>query len=261
MTLSVVGNGGVAPSSQVQSYQVNSTATLQATSAPGYIFLGWTVNNTFAGLNRTLSLTMSADHIVVASFAPYQTFPDVPDRSAYSVAVARLYALGVTRGYQDGRFGPNDTTARSQMAGFIARAMGWDAENHGTFFPDQQGADPNLWRNVGTLNHYGVAKGYTNGKFGPHDKVTQGQTIAFITRAMVAKGYWTLATVDDPSVYPTVPAASGFRLELVTFARYAGDVPGYPRGGAWPTLDSPANRAWFAMALDLALSTDFETTP
>src|SRR5689334_24481640 len=57
-------------------------------------------------------------------------------------------------GYGNGNFGPDDTTLRAQMAALIARAMGWDGEDHGNPFSDDGGINPSLWRNVGTLAHY-----------------------------------------------------------------------------------------------------------
>jgi hypothetical protein len=147
-----------------------------------------------------LTLTMNADHAVVATFAARPSFPDVsPGNPAYE-AISQLAARGIIRGYQNGRFGPTDTTLRAQMAALIARAMGWDAEDHGNPFPDQGSVDSNLWRNVGTLAFYGVAKGFPDGKYRPTSPVLNAQVISFITRAMVAKGYWVQETVDDPGM-------------------------------------------------------------
>ena len=33
----------------------------------------------------------------------------------------------------------------------------WDCEDWGNNFTDQSGVTPNLWRNVGTLQHYSVS--------------------------------------------------------------------------------------------------------
>ncbi|MFN8512904.1 MAG: S-layer homology domain-containing protein [Chloroflexia bacterium] len=77
--------------------------------------------------------------------------------------------------------------------------MGWSAEDWGNPYTDQGGIDANLWRNVRTLAHYGVAFGYGDGTFGPNDKVTYAQTISFISRAMVVKGYWQAHRAARPS--------------------------------------------------------------
>jgi hypothetical protein len=78
-------------------------------------------------------------------------------------AIRQLAARGVIRGYADGRFGPQDTTLRAQMAALIARAMGWDSQDDGNPFPDRGNVDDDLWRNVGTLAFYDVARGYPDG--------------------------------------------------------------------------------------------------
>jgi hypothetical protein len=165
---------------------------------------------------------------------------------------------------------------RAQMAALIARAMSagpgvppttlvppacivagsWDCEDWGTSFTDPGGIDPNLWRNAGTLQHYGVALGYSaadcaaRGRafpcYGPTDPVSYAQTIAFVTRAMVAKGYWLLQP-GAPLPYAGVPGV--LATEVRTFAFYCdgvGAVPADWNGGA--------TRGWFAQALWDALN-------
>ena len=139
------------------------------------------------------------------------------------------------------------------MAALIARAMGWDAEDHGNRFPDRGNVDDDLWRNVGTLAYYNVARGYQDGKYRPTAPVLNAQVISFVTRPMVAQGYWT-PQPDDSGLYPNVPAGSGHREDLATYVAYAGAVPG---GGAsdaaWAGWDEPSTRAWHAEVLWRAL--------
>ncbi len=74
------------------------------------------------------------------------------------------------------------------------------------------------------------------------------QVISFLTRGWVTKGYWTQQP-DNAGIYPNVPASSGNRGDLVTYADYTGAVPGtgspYSTWGGW-NVDAP--RAWFAQA-------------
>ncbi len=134
------------------------------------------------------------------------------------------------------------------MAALIARAMGWDAEDHGTRFPDQGAVDADLWRNVGTLAFYNVARGYQDGTYKPTNPVLQAQTISFITRAMVAQGYWAQETVDNPDLYPNITVASGHRWDVLTYYRNAGAIPGTDPTASWAGWDSPSTRGWFALA-------------
>jgi hypothetical protein len=76
------------------------------------------------------------------------------------------------------------------MTALICRVVGWDGEVWPNPFADRDGVDDNLWRNIGTLNHYNVARGYDDRTFGTTEDVWNVQVIAFISRAMIAKGYW-----------------------------------------------------------------------
>jgi hypothetical protein len=250
LTLSTTGGGSASGGG---SYPAGAVATLAVTPDAGAVFTGWTVDGVSQCLPvLPLTITMNADHAVVANFAARPSFPDVsPGDPAYE-AITQLAARGVIRGYQDGRFGPNDSTLRAQMAALVARAMCWDAEDHGNNFPDRGSVDANLWRNVGTLAYYNVARGYQDGTYKPTNDVLYAQTISFITRAMVTQGYW-VQQPDNPALYPNVPASSGHREDLATFVYYAGAVPGTNATANWDGWNRPSTRAWFAQALWQAL--------
>ncbi|HEU5330751.1 MAG TPA: PKD domain-containing protein, partial [Thermomicrobiales bacterium] len=260
LTLSSNAGGTISGAATGQTlYPPGTPVTLAATPAAGQLFLGWTIDGKFAGFHTPLVLTMSADHTVAARFAPIPTLPDVPANAPYAAAIARLNAYDTIRGYQNGLIGPNDIAMRAQMAAMIARAMGWDQLSCGNPFPDQGTIDANLWRNVGVLNCKNVAHGYADGTFRPTDPVLHVQVISFITRAMVAQGYWQPVTTDDPSIYPNVPMSSGGRLDLLTFVHYAGAnaIPDRPVNQPWTDWNAPASRGWFAQVLDAALSSVF----
>jgi hypothetical protein len=82
-------------------------------------------------------------------------FTDVPTNYPYYQAIVALTNAGIIHGYGNGRFGPDDPIVRAQMAALIARAVGWDQENHGNAFPDRCNTkgciDDELWREVGAL--------------------------------------------------------------------------------------------------------------
>jgi hypothetical protein len=248
------GAGGSASGGGV--YPAGTVATLTATPDAGQVFTGWTLDGQLAGWASPLTITITADHSAVATFAARPSFPDVPaDHPAYE-AIGQLAARGIIRGYQDGRFGPKDSTLRAQMAALIARARGWGQEDHGNTFPDRGSVDGDLWRNVGTLAFYGVAKGYPDGSYKPTAPVLNAQVISFVTRAMVARGSWQ-AQPDDPALYPNVPANSGHRADLATYAYYAGTVPGTQPAAGWGGWAQPSTRGWFALAQWQALDSYF----
>ena len=271
LTLNSDGSGSVSASPAGASYIAGTVVTLTATAGSGRVFLGWTVDGQLQGSANPLALTMNANHTVMVTFAPapppppsaglilppagpVPTFCDVSPSTPYYEAIAQLASRGIIRGYANGCFGPTDTTLRAQMAALIARAMGWDAEDHANRFPDRSSVDADLWRNVGTLAYYDVARGYQDGKYRPTNPVLQAQTISFISRAMVAKGYWQQETVDNPGLYPNITVASGHRWDMLTYYKYAGAIPGTDPAATWGNWNQPSTRGWFAQALWQALS-------
>ena len=237
-------------------YDAGTEVTLQASPAPNYIFIGWKLNGTPVGWANPLTVTVDKDYAVEAQFVPRLNFADTSG-SPYLTAIIELSSRGIIRGYGDGNFGPRDNTLRAQMAALIARAMNWDLEDHGNGFTDQNGVDGDLWRNVGTLAFYGVARGYRDGTYDPTGKVLYAQVISFITRAMVAKGYWEMQE-DNAGYYPNVPPDSGHRQDITTYVHYVGAVPGTAQlNGPFPNWDQPSTREWFAEALWRALNSYF----
>ncbi len=190
-------------------------------------------------------------------------FTDVAADDPAALAVEQLGAHGVIRGYgQEGCtalersypcFGPDQTNLRAQMAALIVRAMGWSDESAINPFTDGGEIAGELWDAVAILAARGVARGYNASTFGPSDTVSQVQAVSFITRAMVARGYWQAAMADDPAIYPDVPVSTGQRLDLVTYVSNAGSLPDYPAGAAWGDWFAPATRGWFARVFWQAL--------
>ena len=189
---------------------------------------------------------------------------DVPADSPYRAAIVALTDRGIIQGYADGRFGPADRVLRAQSAALIARAAGWDAENWpDATFPDRGPVDDDLWRNVRTLAHYGVAQGYADGTYDPTGPVLHQQAILFITRALVEKGFWTLA--EDTAPYPNLPNGTAReqadRRAIATYVRYTGAIPDRPLGQPWADWNTPASRGWYAQVLYQALATLPSTQP
>jgi hypothetical protein len=193
------------------------------------------------------------------------SFPDVPAGNPAYGAISRLSQSGVIHGYEDGRFGPDDPTLRAQMAALIARALGY-GDNPGNPFTDRcdpanpgNCIDDELWNRVAQLASRTIALGYTDAPtcggpanvpcYAPRDEVLYVQVISFISRAMVHEGKWTAETTDTPALYPNVTTASGHRLDVLTYFKNAGAIPGTVPYANWTTWENPSTRAWFASAL------------
>ena len=111
-------------------------------------------------------------------------FKDVTNTSIYYYkAVLWAAEQGITTGYSDGTFRPNDECIRSQIVTFLWRANGSpDPENTNNPFTDV----PNgkfytkavLW-----AAENGITTGYSDGTFRPDDACTRGHVVTFLYRA------------------------------------------------------------------------------
>lgn len=231
----------------------------------GWLFTGWRYDGQKMGWANGVTIRMNGGHAMEATFGQAQSFNDVPPGNAAYNAVGALAARNIIAGYGDGNFGVNDYVQRAQMAAFLDRGIpsaysgtclaqySWDCESWSdSNFQDIGGLAASLQRNIRTIAHYGVTYGCTSTTFCPTATVTQGEVIAFISRAMVNRGYWVMQP-DNPSIYPGI---SQFRQEVVTYYAYTNGT-----GIAWNTgSTSPATRGWVAIhwwkALDSYFGTD-----
>jgi hypothetical protein len=117
--------------------------------------------------------------------------------------------------------------------------------------------DDELWQDIAILAAHDVARGYGNGTYGTTGDVLNAQVISFVTRAMVAKGYWQYQA-DDGTAYPNIPASSGHRVDVATYVHHAGALPDFADTRApFPSWDRPSTREWFARTLWQALDSTF----
>ncbi len=260
-----VTEGGAPPPSL---YWIGVAMALGAATPQGNaLFLGWTVDGTFVGFGNPLALPVTKNRTVLATFAPPPTFCDVNANTPGVTAITQLAARGIILGSDNpsgsGKcFRPDDPLFRAHVAGMIARAYGWDGEDHGNNFTDKGTIDNDLWWNVGTLAYYNVALGYRDGSYDPTGPVLKAQAISFISRAMIRKDYWELQE-DNATYYTAVPMSSGHRQDAVTYHFYAGNIlgtnaPTDPWGGA-NGYTAISTRGYFAQVLWQAYSSYFST--
>lgn len=96
-------------------------------------------------------------------------------------AIRRLRAAGITTGYADGTFRPNEPVTRDQMATFLTRAAKLEPGGRAPF-TDVATTHPHH-DGIAAAAAAGVAAGRTDGTFRPGDVVSRAQMATFLARA------------------------------------------------------------------------------
>ncbi|RCX16643.1 S-layer family protein [Anaerobacterium chartisolvens] len=128
------------------------------------------------------SLTNS---IYSAVWNPYE-FKDVKNHWAKS-AVNNMGARLIMVENENGIFNPSDSITRAEFAAVMIRALGLEPKQGENIFNDVKETQ---WYAgyINTACEYGIIGGYGNGKFGPEDKITRGQAMIILSRAMSITG-------------------------------------------------------------------------
>jgi hypothetical protein len=132
-------------------------------------------------------------------------------------SIRRLHRLGVTSGYPDGTFRPDEHVDRAQMATFITRAAKLRPGGRAPF----RDVTPNHPHHDGiaAVVAAGVAQGYPNGTYRPSVAVTRAQMAAFLARARGLSERVGLTFID---VLPTHPHHG-----VIEAVAHAGIAQGY----------------------------------
>lgn len=115
------------------------------------------------------------------------SFADVPAGQWYSNAVAWAAKHNIVSGYGDGRFGPEDTITREQMAVILYRfavEQGLDVSTKGTLreFTDHQKISPWALEAMAWANGAGLISGRTAEQIAPGETATRAETAAVLMR-------------------------------------------------------------------------------
>ncbi|WP_240758460.1 S-layer homology domain-containing protein [Lysinibacillus sp. SGAir0095] len=113
-------------------------------------------------------------------------YSDVPTTNPYYNAIAILTEKGVVSGYGNGKYGPNDSLTRSQVATMLTKAFELNVSTVSkTQFTDINNLkDPIILSYVQTLVDYGITVGTTKTTFSPSMKLTRGHLATFLYRAI-----------------------------------------------------------------------------
>lgn len=110
------------------------------------------------------------------------TFSDVPAGHPFQTDINRLASAGVTKGCGGGRYCPNATVTREQMAAFLVRGFELTATG-GVTFTDVPVTSP-FATDINRLATAGITTGCAAGRYCPKASVPRNQMAAFLQRAM-----------------------------------------------------------------------------
>ncbi len=122
------------------------------------------------------------------AYSPPDVAPSFPDTAGHWAEdwIEALKAAGITTGYPDGTYRPNDPVTRAQMAVFLLRATHGPAYQpptvgHSSFndVPDDHWAKD--W--IEQLAVEGIATGYPDGGYHPDQTVTRAEMAALLVKA------------------------------------------------------------------------------
>lgn len=133
-------------------------------------------------------------------------FADVPADAFYAPAVAWATGEGIVAGTAAGRFDPDATVTRGQMASLLWRFVGSPTPTTPNRFVDVD-ARSHLAAPVAFLAEHGVTAGVDAQRYAPSDRLTRAQASALLYRLAGTRDAW----VEAASVPRTVRFHDGRR--------------------------------------------------
>jgi hypothetical protein len=169
---------------------------------------------------------------------------------------------GLSAGYPDGTYHPDQVVTRDQMATFMARATaGGDANVQvptGVAEPAFSDVPESYWayRYIEYVAARGIATGFPGGGFGPSRPVDRAQMATFVSRGMAVRtGGSSLETYEPPAMptFRDVPP-DHWAYPFVEYSAAQGIVQGYPDGTYQP--DTACARDQMAVFLTRAFGAE-----
>ena len=154
--------------------------------------------------------------------ATAEAFSDISGNWAQD-EIKEMVDLGLTSGYSDGTFRPNDTITRAEFISMLVRVLEKTQNvevQSGSTFEDTN----SHWAKdyISTAVALGITNGYGNNEFGPNDKITREQIALMLS---TAAGYDTnqpaVAFTDSGSIAAWAQAAVAYTASEGLFSGYA----------------------------------------
>lgn len=108
-------------------------------------------------------------------------FQDVATTHVHAESIGWLAESGITQGCAPARFCPTRAVTRGEMATFLSATLGL-ASGSTQDIPDVEASHTHA-AGIGAIMAAGIARGRTDGTFGPNDPVTRAQMATFLANA------------------------------------------------------------------------------
>ncbi|MHB0979967.1 MAG: S-layer homology domain-containing protein [Thermoleophilia bacterium] len=194
-TTGMSGGGGVMPGTHMATTTTTTGTTgTTGTTTPGGMMGGTTIGTTVPGgmMGGTIGTTVPGGMMGgttgttvpggagTGQMGTGHMFADVVPGEWFQQYAEHMVEQGFMSGFADGTFGGDQSITRGQFAGIMARMMGLQPTDGGSF-TDTAG----FWgaSAIEALAQSGVVAGYSNGAFGPYDDITRAQMAAMMDRA------------------------------------------------------------------------------
>ena len=131
-------------------------------------------------ISMLMAVVMSFSLVTGVSAANFSDTVNIPQSEAVDV----METLGITAGYDDGKFHPDDVLTRAQFCTMLTRALyGKPIYTSTIQFKD---VPETHWASafINTAYAHGLMAGYGDGVFGPEDKVTYTQVATILMRVV-----------------------------------------------------------------------------
>ena len=166
-------------------------------------------------MKKIISILLALTMALSFSAAAVSGYTDVDDGAWYAEAAEALREKGVMNGVGDGKFGPDDTFTRAQLATVLYRMAGSPAVTGEDGFTDTEAgkwyADAVAWASQNK-----VVNGVGNGRFGTNEPTTQEQLTVMLWRDA---GSYVLEREKYASAEGVENQASGWAFDAVVWAK------------------------------------------
>jgi hypothetical protein len=187
------------------------------------------------GVSDTSSIIWTSHEFLSASVTlqtvtdPFHTFNDVCGNNPFFNEIEWMSDEGISEGYTDGTYRPNDVVTRQSMSAFMYRLAGSPTGS----FPDPGFSDvatnSTFHREIAWMASTGITTGYPDGTFKPGGHVTREAMAAFMFRYEDPPPG---STFGDPG-FSDVSVTHTFAEEIAWMAD-AGITTGYSDGSFRP---------------------------